>query len=326
MSNKKTTQHLHLIVNWNSSDKFVKNSIAAHSLILYGGSDYVWYGKMMKNPKTLTEKVIKQMEFQLHNNIETHLYLYCPNYGQKIFHVGHIKEIRSKHPDEHHLIPPHYGKVSLNVSYWFKVTDFRELTYEMHENLLNEDGTLYDPVESVKYPVVVHERREYKFFDYTNTKGKKWFDLQKLHSDTIKQMVDPNFVFVIMPFNHSFDNIYEFGIKSTINNLGLKLKCERADEPVNTHRATMKIIRAKIREANLIIADVTGSNANVFYELGYAHALEKDTFVLIQDITKLPFDLNKFHVVEYSPNNLKKLTEDLGDRVKAHLTAHLKKK
>ncbi len=41
-------------------------------------------------------------------------------------------------------------------------------------------------------------------------------------------------------------------------------------------------------------------NANVFYELGYAHALGKPTILLAQRDSKLPFDIQSFRVVFYN--------------------------
>ena len=54
--------------------------------------------------------------------------------------------------------------------------------------------------------------------------------------------------------------------------------------------------------ADLIVADLTGQNANVFYEMGFAHALNKDTILLTQTIGDVPFDLRQRRLVEYAPD------------------------
>ena len=46
-----------------------------------------------------------------------------------------------------------------------------------------------------------------------------------------------------------------------------------------------------ISDADLVVADLTGLNANVMYEVGVAHALRKPTLVVTQEIDELPFDL-----------------------------------
>jgi hypothetical protein len=56
--------------------------------------------------------------------------------------------------------------------------------------------------------------------------------------------------------------------------------------------------------AGVVIADVSTLNANVFYELGLAHALGKDTFILKQAGAKLPADIGGAHYHEYDRTRL----------------------
>ncbi len=51
--------------------------------------------------------------------------------------------------------------------------------------------------------------------------------------------------------------------------------------------------------AKYIIADLTGRNPNVFYELGIAHALNKKSNPLTQDLTDVPFDLKHIRCIVY---------------------------
>ncbi len=53
-------------------------------------------------------------------------------------------------------------------------------------------------------------------------------------------------------------------------------------------------------QSSLIVADLTDSNANVYYELGIAHALQKKVVLITQDIEELPFDLRSYRVIAYS--------------------------
>lgn len=61
-----------------------------------------------------------------------------------------------------------------------------------------------------------------------------------------------------------------------------------------------------IREADLIVADVSRKNPNVLYELGYAHALRKPTLLLLSadEAKEVPFDLAGYQLVIYDPNSL----------------------
>lgn len=64
----------------------------------------------------------------------------------------------------------------------------------------------------------------------------------------------------------------------------------------------------------MIIADLTGLNANVFYELGLAHAMNKKVIIITQDIGELPFDIKSYRANEYSLqfNKVPLLIEKLG--------------
>ncbi|NCQ70153.1 MAG: hypothetical protein GPI99_13770 [Microcystis aeruginosa W13-15] len=103
------------------------------------------------------------------------------------------------------------------------------------------------------------------------------------------------FAFILMPFNSEFDDIYKIGIKETA--LKLNITAERVDEQLYGEGIIQRIYK-QIEIADIIIADMTGKNANVFYEVGYAHAKEKIVILLTQKSEDIPFDLkNRRHVV-----------------------------
>jgi hypothetical protein len=56
---------------------------------------------------------------------------------------------------------------------------------------------------------------------------------------------------------------------------------------------------------------MTDKSPNVFYETGYAHALEKPTILLAQSVTDIPFDLGHFKHIVYNKNNLIALQQEL---------------
>jgi nucleoside 2-deoxyribosyltransferase len=80
------------------------------------------------------------------------------------------------------------------------------------------------------------------------------------------------FVFVLMPFDQDFGDIYELGIKTACKEAGAY--CERVDEQIFTDSILQRVYN-QIAKADIVIADMTGKNPNVFYEVGYAHALGK---------------------------------------------------
>ena len=128
---------------------------------------------------------------------------------------------------------------------------------------------------------------------------------------TVDVQEKPHSVFVIMPFAETFDDVYELGIKASVEALGWE--CQRADEIIHNRDIMCQVCQG-IRQARLVIADLTGQNANVFYELGMAHALEKDVILLAQDVGDVPFDLRPMNIIEYATilPLRQRLTETLG--------------
>ena len=113
--------------------------------------------------------------------------------------------------------------------------------------------------------------------------------------------VDYPQAFVIMPFNDAFKSIYEDMIEPAVTGAGLE--CTRGDSVLRIDDLTANVWSA-ILQAGLIIAEVSEPNPNVYYELGLAHAVGKDTFVLKQSGTTLPADFGGAHYYEYDSRNL----------------------
>ena len=97
-----------------------------------------------------------------------------------------------------------------------------------------------------------------------------------------------NFCFIVMPFDSLFQVQYERVIRPAIEELGLI--CIRADE-LYSRPQVMADIWKSIRKSRLVIAELTGRNANVFYEIGLAHAIGKPIILLTRNEDDVPFDL-----------------------------------
>lgn len=103
------------------------------------------------------------------------------------------------------------------------------------------------------------------------------------------------FVFVLMPFNEVFNDTYELGIKSACKEAGAY--CERVDEQIFVENILERVYN-QIAKADVIVAEMSGRNPNVFYETGYAHALNKRVILLTQDAEDIPFDLKHYpHII-----------------------------
>ena len=103
--------------------------------------------------------------------------------------------------------------------------------------------------------------------------------------------------FVIMPFGQDFNEIYEHFLVSVLTESGFAVR--RADNLQNAQNIIKDIVNG-IAKSDLIVADLTDSNPNVYYELGLAHALNKPVILLTQELDSLPFDLKSYRVVSYT--------------------------
>lgn len=108
--------------------------------------------------------------------------------------------------------------------------------------------------------------------------------------------VDPLLVFVAMPFAPEFDVLYEDVESLLVEHC--HLRCLRADAISRSGSITAEIWR-HVNEAMCVIADLSGRNANVFYEVGLAHAIGKPVVLLSRDISDVPFDLRHLRVIQY---------------------------
>lgn len=109
-----------------------------------------------------------------------------------------------------------------------------------------------------------------------------------------------NTCFVLMPFHSLFGAEYERVIKPAVNNVGLE--CKRGDE-IYTKQSIIQDVWKSIRRARVIVAELSGRNPNVMYEIGMAHAIGKPIVLLTREQEDIPFDLRTLRYVYYDPNN-----------------------
>ena len=103
--------------------------------------------------------------------------------------------------------------------------------------------------------------------------------------------------FVLMPFDEKLDWVYEELIKPAFESAGFETL--RADN-IDSQQNILKDIVTAIAESDVVVADLTDANPNVYYELGLAHALRKQVVLLSQDVGTAPFDLRSYRILEYN--------------------------
>jgi hypothetical protein len=106
--------------------------------------------------------------------------------------------------------------------------------------------------------------------------------------------------FVVMPFEEEWSATSYAFIKKAVDAQGGALEIIRADS-INQHgRITDQIVEA-LDSSDLLIADITGNNANVGWELGHAYAHQKPCIIIMQRGLGAPFDIYDHRRVDYSP-------------------------
>lgn len=117
-------------------------------------------------------------------------------------------------------------------------------------------------------------------------------------------------VFVVMPFAPALQDVFEKCIKKVATQIGVTV--DRGDNFFTTG-AIINDIWSAIFRSKAIIADCTGRNPNVFYEIGIAHTLGRETVLIAQSIDDIPFDLRHLRTViyEHTPEGLSELENQL---------------
>ena len=123
--------------------------------------------------------------------------------------------------------------------------------------------------------------------------------------------------FVVMQFTDEYTALFKEVIDPVCSDFGYQVL--RGDN-VYTNGLIIEDITRSIRECSIVIADITPNNANVYYELGFAHGIGKPAILLSdRNREKLPFDISGFRLLFYD-NTIggKKLVEEA---LRKHLAA-----
>ena len=121
---------------------------------------------------------------------------------------------------------------------------------------------------------------------------------------------------------HRSDRVLDVLIRPTLIRLGYRVI--RMDRLAVMGSLSVQI-RALLRQSDLVIADLTGANANVFYELGFRHATDKPCLQLIEEGEHIPFDVADIRTIfvdSSSESRLEKAIPTLAEQVRAAETHH----
>lgn len=144
-------------------------------------------------------------------------------------------------------------------------------------------------------------------------------DIDQLAEDVLalcENLIIPNTVFIVMPFKKEFDDLYQV-YKTVCNKFGFE--AVRTDKVVSLEKILPRILNG-IRHSAFIIADVTETSPNVFYEIGFAEGLRRPIIATAKTGTKLPFDIADTPVAFWNDlDDLNKQLEPIISQVKDDL-------
>jgi hypothetical protein len=131
----------------------------------------------------------------------------------------------------------------------------------------------------------------------------------KIASAGLQSNAKPH-IFVAMPFSEEMEDVYIFGIQGPVNAAGYL--CERVDMATFTGDILTRI-KSRIETAALVVADLTGANANVYLEVGYAWGKDLPTLLIAKKSDELKFDVRGQRCIIYKniADLAKKLETDL---------------
>jgi hypothetical protein len=128
-----------------------------------------------------------------------------------------------------------------------------------------------------------------------------------------EELVDPNLVAVMMPFSAEFNVVYAT-LQAAADTAGMR--CLRADDIWDDDVIIQDVVKL-IGTSRAVICDLTGKNANVFYEAGIAHTIGQDVILVAQHESDIPFDLRHIRHIKYLPNEqgLRELAQKVSNRL-----------
>jgi hypothetical protein len=120
------------------------------------------------------------------------------------------------------------------------------------------------------------------------------------------------------PFLDNYTSIYKNNICNSLDTIGLKVN--RYNDIFST-KYVVNDVRSCINYASFIIAEISGKNPNVMYEIGISHTVGKKVILLTQNMKDVPFDLKWYRCIVYvnSKEGLIELSENILGTVKKEL-------
>ncbi|MDR1297449.1 MAG: hypothetical protein LBO05_08780 [Deltaproteobacteria bacterium] len=226
--------------------------------------------------------------------------------------MKYFRELKDKDP----LI-----KVNLLLKYLYKINGINKFDFDSgDQNLFNIQPNLYicgnNEIPSI-ITLLSNEnyiiRKTYLDGSYSITITMKGAEYASRENQIYPKK---NQAFVAMWFDESLDEIFKI-IKITIDSYGIRPL--RIDEKIHDNKIDEEIIK-EIKQSRFLLADLTGHRGGVYYEIGYAHALNIPTIFTGEKGTKPHFDIQQQHCTFWTKDKLDEFKEKLSVHIKETLS------
>jgi hypothetical protein len=163
--------------------------------------------------------------------------------------------------------------------------------------------------------------RLFSVLDISLTRLTNFSDTSIICSPLFGTPVEPSVksdIFVVMPFLKNLKPVYDDHIRNTAQKMNLTVS--RGDDFFTAQSIIADIWNA-INSCRIVIADCTGRNPNVFYEIGMAHTLGKPVILISQSKDDIPFDIQhiRYLIYEFTPRGMSEFEKSLASTIENEL-------
>lgn len=190
------------------------------------------------------------------------------------------------------------GNSRLLQSWNFSDTDYSRNILEVLQSVYNRDSELIDGIaDYLTQRYSEPEVSEFISTSHIDSPPKRIITFSPQVFSVPDKPQNSRLVSVMLPF--SLQKTYA-AIKETCDQM--ELECQKGDD-IWENSTFIQDIFDLIYTSQVVIADFTEKNPNVFYEVGIAHALGKTVIPITQDINDVPSDLRHHRTLKYLPND-----------------------
>ncbi|MGB2963575.1 MAG: hypothetical protein WBB69_06270 [Anaerolineales bacterium] len=214
------------------------------------------------------------------------------------------------------IFVPDGRKFSVDLKYWNKFDGFTNLAAKQSEHYSTDIGVdrsfiVINDLErsNTSTGVVTPEKLIPTILNEMSKKDVK----QKTKQPSIRRSPKKE-IFAAMPFDIKYQDVYFVAMAEAADRINAV--CNRVDQEEFSGDIVEKI-KSMINTSVAVIADLSESNPNVMYEVGYAHGKKKPTVhICSTPLKELPFDVAQWNTISYRRGQTYKLGEKIYTRLK----------